>query len=258
MLNVHSPLDGFERLTERTTQMRSVLTGLILVLITGCSSNNSSGGSGGAAGSSSGGSSSGGTAGDGGSNTGGSNTGGASTGGSGGTTAGGCAALCSHTDTASPSQVECVSTEAILKGYDWPNDPVCSTMENEAECNTCTVNLAMADADCAAVESTCFGGGSGGTGGGTGGVGGIGGVGGGNTGGAGGGTGSGCAAFCQNAPGASSAQEQCVEIQAYLMGYDWSQEPVCGTADTIPGCNACVAALSMPDSACSQLESMCF
>jgi hypothetical protein len=240
--------------------MRSLLTGLVLILITGCSSNNSSNGTGGAAGSSSGGSSSGG-----------SSSGGSS--GSGGSTSGGCAQLCTHTDTASPSEVDCVSSESYLKGYDWPNDPVCSTIETEAQCNTCTVNVAMTDADCAAVESTCFGGsgtggsGTGGSGtggvggsgtGGIGGIGGIGGVGGGNTGGVGGGSGSGCAEFCQNAPSATSAQEQCVQQESYLMGYDWSQHPVCLAADTVPGCNACVAALGMPDSACAQLESMCF
>lgn len=248
--------------------MRSLFTGLILVAMVGCSSNNSTGGSGGAAGASSGGSSSGGSSGSntGGSNTGGANTGGANTGGSGGTTAGNCATLCSHTDSASPSEVDCVSTQSYLLGYDWPADPVCSTIQTEAQCNTCTVNVAMDDADCASVENSCFNGGSGGSGtggvgggtGGIGGIGGIGGVGGGNTGGSGGGSSGGCAALCQHAPTATTAQETCVEVQSYLKGYDWSSEPVCATSDTVPGCNACASTLNMTDADCTAIENTCF
>ncbi len=240
--------------------MKHILLGLALVAVTGCSSNNSSNGAGGAAGSSTGGSSSGGTSSGGSGNAAGS--GGVNTGGSGGTTLLGCASLCAHTDSATSSEVDCVASESILRGYDWPSDPVCSTIANEGQCNTCTVNLAMTDADCADVESSCFGGGSGGSGGGdtggVGGIGGFGGVGGGNTGGSGGSSNLTCAQFCQHAPSATSAEEQCVELQSYLMGYDWSTQPVCQAANTVPGCNACVAALGMPNSACASLDAQCF
>jgi hypothetical protein len=68
----------------------------------------------------------------------------------------GCQMLCAHTDTATSSEAECVGSQAGLKGYGWPSDPVCSTIATESMCNTCTQNLAMTDADCAAVESACF------------------------------------------------------------------------------------------------------
>jgi hypothetical protein len=74
----------------------------------------------------------------------------------GGSSASGCAHLCIHTDTATSSQVNCVATQAVAEGYNWPADPVCSSIANESQCNTCTVNLKMSDADCSAIEQSCF------------------------------------------------------------------------------------------------------
>jgi hypothetical protein len=76
--------------------------------------------------------------------------------GGGGSNLSGCAKLCAHTDTATSSQVDCVAAQSIAKGYNWPADPVCSTIANEGQCNTCTVNVAMTAGDCEAVEASCF------------------------------------------------------------------------------------------------------
>ena len=74
----------------------------------------------------------------------------------GGSSATRCAKLCTHTNTATSSQVNCVATQAVAKGYDWPADPVCANIQTESQCNTCTVNLSMNDADCSAIEQSCF------------------------------------------------------------------------------------------------------
>ena len=247
--------------------MRTALIGLTLALALGCSSGSGNSNSSGTGGASSGGANTGGAntggagnVGGGGSPSGGSSgTGSGGSSGSGGATGGGCKALCTHTDTATSGETDCVSSQAYVKGYDWPSDPVCSTIATETDCNQCAVNVAMTDADCSAIESQCFGGGSGGSGsggaagaggtagggsGGIGGIGGIGGVGGGGAGGSGGGSGGGgsvqtCKQLCAHAPSSTTAQEQCVETQSYLMGYDWSTQAICSAAKLESGCNAC-------------------
>jgi hypothetical protein len=84
-----------------------------------------------------------------------SGTGGGGGGGGGGALTG-CQALCAHTNTATKSQTDCVAANAYLKGYNWPGDPICSTIATESMCNTCTHNIAITDADCSALESQCF------------------------------------------------------------------------------------------------------
>lgn len=233
------------------------------LLAMGCTINNETGdGEGGAAGQS---------------NTGGASSGGSSGGGSGGATGGGCVALCAHTGTATSAEVDCVAAQAYLAGYDWPGDPVCTNINVSADCELCTSNLKMPDAVCANVENSCFGGGGSGGSAGSGSGGSAGSGSGGSAGsGAGGSAGSGtggsagsgtggtsggvttCSEMCQHAPTATTQQEQCVELNSYLMGYDWTAEPVCAASDTVPGCNACTAKLGMKDADCAALYAKCF
>jgi hypothetical protein len=229
--------------------MRSLMLTMTFALALGCSSSNNHGGPGGSAGQSAGGTT-------------------ASGGSGGGVNPTSCSSLCSHTNTASTSEQSCVEQQAYLMGYDWPSDPVCSTIATSGDCQLCTSNLAMAQADCATLESSCFGSGSGGSGsggsgsggsgsGGSGGIGGFGGSGAGGSGGGGGGV-STCAELCTHAPTSTPAEQQCVETQSYLMGYDWSAQPICAAAGTTVGCNACTGALAMKDADCASVYAQCF
>jgi hypothetical protein len=231
--------------------MKSTLIGFSLLLVLGgCTITNTENGDGDGEGGSGGQTNSGGAAGDAGS--GGTSSGGISNGGSGGSTPTGCVSLCSHTSTATDDEVDCVAAQAYLQGYDWPGDPVCMAIQVDADCELCTGRLKMTDSVCAKLESACFGAGSGGSGGGSGGVPGTGGS---------GGTSNGvatCAQMCQFAPTATSKQAECVQVNAYLMGYDWPSEPICAASGTVPGCNACTSTLAMKDADCAALHQKCF
>ncbi|MBX3130785.1 MAG: hypothetical protein KF718_28965 [Polyangiaceae bacterium] len=232
--------------------MKSTLIGFSLLLVLGgCTVTNTENGDG--EGGSAGQTNSGGAAGNAGS--GGTSSGGTSSGG-GGSTPTGCVSLCSHTSTATDDEVDCVAAQAYLQGYDWPGDPVCVAIEVDADCELCTGRLKLPDAVCANLESTCFGAGSGGSGGGSGGVPGTGGSGGGS-----GGTSSSvstCGELCQFAPTVTTKQAECVELNAYLMGYNWPGEPICAASGTVPGCNACTTKLAMKDADCAALHQKCF
>jgi hypothetical protein len=64
--------------------------------------------------------------------------------------------------------------------------------------------------------------------------------------------------MCNYAPTATNAQEQCVQVESALLGYNWSTQPICAAADTVPGCNACTSALGMSDAHCAQIYATCF